>query len=1127
MFVDIVGFTSLVERLNNEEAYEVVTGCLELLASVARKNGGSVDKYLGDCIMAVFGLPIAIEDAPQAAVNAAIEMFRRVDEYNREHTPGAPLELHMGINTGLAISGDVSGPVLREFAVLGDPVNVASRLKDQAPPHQVWVGRETWRYTHDLFEYEPLAPLKAKGKQQGLRAYRLLSRREQTRRRGRASTSIFSAFVGRDAMMGQLRSALTTVIGGRGATHILVGEAGLGKTRIFDEMSRTPEAEGLRWLRGSGVANGKNVAYHVFADLIRSYLEITDGDSQEVARGKLDRGLQALLMNEEAREVQPVVASVIGLHLSSEERGRLSTLEQDAMENVILRAMTELLVALTRSTPTVAVLDDLHWADGSSLKLLERLVRVGHEHRMLFLLGARDGYPDTTGRLLETLERDHAGRFQRHDLAPLTHENSRRLLRNLVRHGDVPSEFLARVEKKTGGNPFFMEEVVRSLVEERLLVGDAEGMNLVGRDEMIEIPNSVHDVIMTRIDRLPRDVRSLLQGASVVGPSVYDAVLRAALPDAGDIDGGLIRLESAGMLLPLPSRRCWEFKHPLIREVAYESILSSHREKLHRRVARAVEDHLNESVPGFHAMLAYHWTLGRNLESAEAHLFRAGEEATKIAAADEALSLFYEAAAVYLKLHPDGGDPSKRAVLEQNIARAHANRAELTNAIEHINLALEALGERVPHSNLARALHALPDFWSAMRMLYVPRRRAARPATEKERRVIGLMFDRARAQVTTTPAPTFVFDSFDTFRKIAAVDPRSVVGAGGMLAGMVGPLAWGGLSLSLSARFLDLAKPLVDPEHEAETFFYQLMRFVHHHQEGGWRNEYEIAPERVEAAVRLGLLWDVTSYLVPFGEKRVGQGRFSEAAEVVEQLEKIADLFEYDLGRSSERCVRLMLEIERGDLAAAVRTAELYNTEHQEKHLNLLALGNWAKAEILAGELEAARSRLAESERVLAAERFVPPFYQFPHWRSHLLLDVMELRTGSRRRGLVQRARRNARRSLLSAAKVAIRAPEVLRLEAERLWWLQRRSQAWRRAEASLAAAENLALVPDRARAHSMLARLLDRTNPSLIVAGRDAEGHRLDARRLRDTHEPFSWAEAGPPDGDSGSAVDVHGDGF
>jgi class 3 adenylate cyclase len=1122
MFADITGFTSLVERRDTEEAFDVVTGCIRLLDGIARKQGGSVDKYLGDCIMAVFGLPLAIEDAPRAAVNAAIEMQRRVREYNRERGLDPPLELHVGINTGLAISGDVSGPVLREFAVLGDPVNVASRLKDEAPPGQVYVGQETWRFTRDHFDYASLPPLKVKGKRRRIRAHRLLSRRERLHRdRGRAADSIFSEFVGRADLMKELRSALESLGEGRGGIHVLVGEAGLGKTRILDETSRAPEAADAEWLRGTGVAIWQNVAYHVFADLMRTRLEIAPGDDDATARARLAE--IGSVVPEAAGEAQPILASMMGLRLSAEERRRVDRLGGDAMERIILGTITELLRAIARRTPPVLVLDDLHWADGSSLKLLERLLRIAHDRPVLFLLAARDGYPETTGRLLDALDRNHRGRFRLHELEPLSHEGSRQLLRNLVQHGDVPSEFLARVEETTRGNPFFMEEVVRSLSETGVLVSGAQGMDLVGSPQAVEIPNSIHDVVMARIDRLPRAPRGLLQGASVVGTSAHVAVLQAALPEADDLEEGLAHLEKAGMLFPLPGESRWEFKHPLIREVTYESILGSRREELHLRVARAIEDHLSESVPGFHAMLAYHRIQGRDLKGAEHHLVQAGEEATKLAAADEALRLFCDAAALYLTLNPDGGESSRRADLERNIARAHANRGELTEAIEHGNLALEALGERVPRDAWARALHALPGFWSALRMIHRRRGLSRRPATEQERRVIELMFERSRAQVTTTPAPSFVFDTFHTFRKIAAVDPSSVVGAGGMLAGMVGPLAWGGVSLFLSRRFLELAEPLVNRDDEGEAFFYDVMRFLHHHQQGGWREEYEIAPERVDAALRLGQLWDATNYLVLLGEKRVGQGRFAEADAIVRELGRIGDLFQYDLARSSHRYVQMLLQIERGEFAAAVRTADAYYTEHQEKGLNLLALGNRAKAELLGGDRPAARATLAESAQILSTERFVPPFYRYPHWRSRLLLDVFELReAGGDRRVAAPRGRLAARRALAASSRMAIRAPEALRLEAARLWRVGRRSRARRRAEAGLAAAERLGAVPERARAHALLARLLGEEEAPPELAGRDAAGHWQMARRLRTEHEPFAWAEAGSPASDPLDGVDL-----
>lgn len=1115
MFADITGFTSLVEQRDGEEAYELVTSCLKLLDAIARRHGGAVDKYLGDCIMAVFGLPHAIEDAPRAAVNAAIEMLREVAELSRDRNLASSLDVHIGINTGSAISGDVSGPVVREFAVLGDAVNVASRLKDQAPPGEVYVGEQTWRSTRDLFDYESLAPIKAKGKKQPLRAHRLVSRREQIHRRhGGASQSIFSELVGREDLMRELQSALSAVSEGHGGIHLIVGEAGLGKTRILDETSRTREAAGVEWLRGSGVVMGQNIAYHVVADLIRARLEIDDVGGEEAARTKL-RGMLQTLLREEADEAQPIVASIIGLPLRSEEQRRVVKLEWDAMERVILRTMTQLIVALAQTTPLVLVLDDLHWADGSSLKLVERLVRLAHDHPVLFLLGARAGYPDTTGKLLAGLERNHGLRFRHHALGALPAQASRQLLRNLVQHGSVPSEFLARIEAKTHGNPFFMEEVVRSLLETGVLVADARGMDLVGPHQAVEIPSSVHDVIMARIDRLPRDVRSVLQGASVVGLHLHGDVLQAVVEDE-DLERHVGHLERAGMLVPAGGRR-WRFQHPLLREVIYESMLPTRRQELHHRVARGVMEHLSESVPGFHAMLAYHLTQGRDPGGAEEHLFLAGEEACRLGAAEEALRLFYDAAEVYLNLHPDGGDASKRAELERHIARAHANRGELGEAIKHANLALEALGERVPHNNLARAVHSLPGLWSVLRLVFLRNRDGLPTATDRERRVIELMLDRARAQVTTTPAPSFVFDCLDTLHRIAAVDPRSLAGVGGMLAGMVGPFTWAGVSHSLARRFLELAEPLVDPEDVAESFFYQTMQVLHHHQAGRWGAALEIRPELIDAALREGLLWEVTNYRLLLGERSLSQGRFSEGARVVQELEKVGDMYQYDLARSTRHYLRMLLQIERGDLERARLTAEAYYTGHQEKLLHLLALGNRAKVELLQGDLEAARATLRESGQILGSERFALPFHQLPHWRSRLLLDVLELRQENGRppRALLQRARRDAQRARRAAAKVAIRAPEVLRLDAERLWWAGRRQQACRRAEASLAAAEHLGAVADCARSHAMLAQLLDRTHPSLQVAGRDAAGHRDEAKRLWAASEPFAWAETRAPETD------------
>jgi class 3 adenylate cyclase len=1093
MFADITGFTSLTERSDTEQAYEAVTGCLKLLDGIARKHGGSVDKYLGDCIMAVFGLPLALEEAPKAAVNAAIEMLRRVHDYSREAGIDPPLDVHIGINTGLAISGDVSGPILREFAVMGDPVNIAARLKDLAPPGRVYVGPETQRYTAGEFEYRPLQALSLKGKSEKVPSYELLSQRERLyRARGERSHSIFSALVGREEAWQALQGELAALREGRGGIAAVVADAGLGKTRLIDELQRSLEGEDIGWQEGRAVPIGRNLAYHTIADLLRNWAGITEDDEDKSARGKLEAAVEGF---PEAEAVVPVLASITGLKLGADDRRRLRQTPGDAMDHVIVRTITEILRSAARRRPFVLFFEDLHWADAASIQLLETVARLAGELPILVLFAARPGFPETSGRLLRFLEESQGQRLRRVELTPLGRGDARKLLRNLVGQGDVPSEFLARVEAKAGGNPFFLEEVVRALLASGALRKGERGLHATESLPQVAIPDTVHEVIMSRVDRLPPETRQVLQAAAVIGRTIHRAVMLAVIPEEIDLIDRLVDLERLEML----ERRDragseFGFRHPLIQEVAYDSILRATREKLHRDVARAIEDHLPDSVPGFYGMLAFHFGLGKDAESAEEYLFKAGDEATRLGAAEEALHFFEEAAARYIELHGEGGDPRKKALLERNIALAHSNRGEQGQAVDHINRALVHLGERIPRGRTALGAEAARGVLSVVAELYLSRGRGGRPPADPDRRaVIELMFDRARAQATTAPV-RFVFDAFSTFRKLRAVDPRSVERSGGMYAGMVGPLSFSGLSFSFARRFLALAEPLVRSEDVAERFLFELMRFVHGHLAGEWEDGCEIERGAVDETLRLGVIWDVTNYLGLLAERRLMQGRFADARALIAELEKIAELYQYDLARSTHRGLEAFLKLEEGRAAQALRAADLYYTEHQEPMFNLLALGAKAKAELLLGELAAAAETLGRGEMILADAGIMPPYHASSLWRSRLLFDLRELEgaraQGERRlaRRAAKAARASAKQALAAVAKAALRRPEVWRLEGRRRWLAGDRKGglAWLRR--SLLEAERLGMAPERARTLAELAaRLADPDSPARELEGRDA----------------------------------------
>jgi class 3 adenylate cyclase len=321
VFADITGFTSLTEGLGDQEAYAVVADALALLDEVAQTHGGTVDKYLGDCVMALFGVPQAIEDAPRAAVNAAIEMRARIREFNRERGLARPLDVHTGINTGMAISGDISGPLIREFALMGEPVDVANRLSDLAPAGQIFVGEQTQRFTQDVFDFRPTDPLQLPGQPDSIPAYEVVSDRVQLhRRRVGGDREIFAELIGRDSELAELRHSIENVIAGRGGVVSLIGEAGLGKSRLLAELRASHQVERVEWLEGRSLSVGGQLSYHPFADLMRSLAGIVDEDPEEVVPAKLEWAVQRLF-GQETRDVYPLLASRATRLASTRSRG--------------------------------------------------------------------------------------------------------------------------------------------------------------------------------------------------------------------------------------------------------------------------------------------------------------------------------------------------------------------------------------------------------------------------------------------------------------------------------------------------------------------------------------------------------------------------------------------------------------------------------------------------------------------------------------------------------------------------------------------------------------------------------------------------------------------------------------
>jgi hypothetical protein len=581
--------------------------------------------------------------------------------------------------------------------------------------------------------------------------------------------------------------------------------------------------------------------------------------------------------------------------------------------------------------------------------------------------------------------------------------------------------------------------------------------------------------------------------ASALGASFEPEVLGEVLGKDG-LGERLAALADSGLLLAGEHR--YEFKHPLIQEVAYDSIVEARRVPLHRRIGEAIEATLSERAPGYHARLAYHYGRGRDAERAEEHLFRAGEEAARASASNEALHFFQEASVLYLALHGAGGDPQKKARLAAQVARAQSNRGHLLEAVSHYDQALGHLGERTP-GRIELALRLPPLALGLLARLYFPARRL-RPASEREREIIRLMYDRAQAETTTQPT-RFVYDTMRVLRKLQRVDPASVEKAGGIFASAVGTFAFGGVSFAVGHRFLARAEPLVVEDDRREVLLLGMMRFLLHLLEGDWSDAHGLPAALVEEGLGIGALWEVANFLDLDAERRIYRGEFARAREQIGEIARIADLFQYDLARASHEALTTYLHLERGELEAALVSAERYLEEHAEDSFQVLALGARAKAEVGLGRLDAASETLARAERVIARSGSLLPFHRSSYLRSRALLDVARLEAegggGRAPRALRQAARRSVGRALAVARVVASRRPETHRLAGTAAWLEGRHRRAQRSWQRGLDAAEALGAWPEWARiAAEAAARLASGQGPARF-AGADAAAWQARAR--------------------------------
>jgi class 3 adenylate cyclase len=611
LFADVKGSMELAEQVDPEEWHRILDGFFGILADGVHRFEGTINQYTGDGIMALFGAPIAHEDHAQRACYSALHLQDAIRAYANELRVdrGLSFAVRIGLNSGEVVVGKIGDDLRMDYTAQGHTVGLAQRMEQVAEPGRTYVTAETEALVRGYFELEDLGSSKVGVGSAPVSIFALVGTGSVRTRLDRSRSRGFSKFVGREGERGVLEAALEQALQGRGRVVGLVAEAGIGKSRLCAEFLDRCRERGIAVQQASGFAHAKNIPLLPILQLLRNSFGVEERDSDQTARDKIAG--RVVLGDESLTHALPFLFEIMGVP-DPERPG--AELEPEARERLLVEIVKRLTRARSERQPAVWLIEDLHWLDGASDAFVGHLVEAVPDTRSLLILNFRPEYRARWGQM---------SFYQQLPLLALGPEDVGALLEDLLGADPALAELSQRIRERTGGNPFFVEEVVQTLEEEGFLKGSKGAYRLARPVEELRIPAVVQSVLAARIDRLPEREKQVLQSASVVGSSFSRSLLARISPLPGvELDDSLRALVSAELiyeeaLYPQPE---YAFRHPLTQEVAYGSQLGDRRERVHACVAEALEDSDPAKLEELAALLAHHWeAAGEMLKAARWH----------------------------------------------------------------------------------------------------------------------------------------------------------------------------------------------------------------------------------------------------------------------------------------------------------------------------------------------------------------------------------------------------------------------------------------------------------------------------------------------------------------------------
>ncbi len=1071
VYMKIQNYGDLMEEVGQENIVEILEHYYGIINMTVPKYGGTVNKTETSEAVLYFGLPETIENASHKAMNSVIEITEKFRFLCKDYKIPENFTLNISVSSGTVIAGSISSGKKLEYTVIGDAPETALKLLEAASGGQILVESITYKSLKNLFSFKQIKSVALRGKRDPVKVYEFEFGKKYSKNDLLSSKRIIeSEMVGRSGELDKLEYLLLKTINGEGSIVNIIADAGIGKSRLIDEFKKKEIFQRVILLEGKAEYTDKNVSFHPIILIIKQWANINEKDNEGQAFTKLENAISNLF-GPESGEIIPFIATLMGFKLSGEYATRVNEVSPDSLNKLIQKSMRLIIMKGSELKPVVILIEDLHWADLSSIELLQSLLRLADNNRLLFINTFRPNYAETGDKIISAIKGKYNEFYTEIRLSPLSMSDRQILIQNLLRMQHLPVQIEKTITKNTEGNPFFIEEVIRSLIDDNVIEVKNDQFIISQSIENIVIPTSVKDLLLARIDKLDETAKYILKVASVIGRYFLYDILKKVTEEIDNLDiriDTLIRLELIKINTDVIKRE-YLFQHALAHEAVYETLLVKNRQELHFKVAAAIENLYPEKIGDFYELLAHHYSLANDKEKAEEYLIKAGERTLRNAASSEALKYFEEALKLYLQKYGNDVDKNKIYMLEKNIGTAFYNKGYFIDSVEHFRNALNAAGFKTNRSKLIETFHLAVNLFIVTLNLYLPVNRQKKIPTEKDNELFDILFKIANSYANFNGKKMF----YELLNLVKLKNGFLLEGRDGFetysLASSL--FTYSGISFAFGKKFLEKANSYARLKGIDDVYNSGYDETIYKCLSGNWKNFTKINEKLLNVNLRTGELFKAIYHICWALYIFICRGDYEYAEYLISKGEEISETFDFDYGKLYILSFKADLNLSRRNLHKAIN----YYTESCE-FAERLGLNSWiiglsgkrAKAYILLNDFPSAKTSFDKAEKALNETDSLTPML-LSYYVAYKLLYFVNIDY----RGNEKEIRKSIKTAVKISNKVAEIRPEVQRYIGNYYRRLNKFQVAAKYYKKSIKYAEHLECLPELGRSCMELGKFL------------------------------------------------------